>query len=514
MGWFECKNDNDSRRYRPFTSMLLGVALSVAMIVGGPVRASGEEEGEEHGGGLFPLGHTSGVPRLPDEPIPYAVVPERPRLPVEWGCKFLGKGLIKQATETFWGAVWTPCLLVFGTARSAIQTYQSVGPPGRIDEWRNRLDVFANLELSQTEKCVLGVGLLDDNDFTKFSGGAFEAENRPELEGTEYEGPYLRAFFCEGDLGSLFPKLDPQGQKHLDWGFSFGRQQITFQEGILINDVQDGIGIVRNTLTASGVSNIRVTAWLGLANIDRGSPATIERLNEPGFFGLFSQFDTPVATWALDLAMLRDDENPETGRDDLTGGDGYWVGLAATQRAWSPWSGLGVVNTTYRANFSIADGPDTPQMADGTILSAEFSWTPHDSDDVVYVNPFWADKRYTQAGREPIVGGPFAPLGISFASPSLGNHLSELNSFAVPGGLFGLAVGYQAFWDNHRRNLVIELAGTYGDEDVVLADSAALTVQFQQAIGQHFQLQLDGFVSSLEGRDNGSGARIELLAQF
>ena len=213
----------------------------------------------------------------------------------------------------------------------------------------------------------------------------------------------------------------------------------------------------------------------------------------------------------MDLATIQDDEDDG---NPTTGGDGYWVGVAATQRAWSPWSRLGVVNTTYRANFSIADGADTPQMADGTILSAEISWTPHDSDDIVYINPFWADKRYTQAGREPIVGGPFAPLGISFASPSLGNHLSELNSFAVPGGLFGLAVGYQAFWDNHRRNLVIELAGTKGDEDVVQADSAALTVQFQQAFGQHYQLQLDGFVSSLEGRDNGSGARIELLAQF
>ena len=72
------------------------------------------------------------------------------------------------------------------------------------------LDVFANLELSQTEKCVLGAGLMDDNDFTKFSGYGFSADDRPELEDWEYEGPYLRAFFCEGDFGSLFPKLDPR----------------------------------------------------------------------------------------------------------------------------------------------------------------------------------------------------------------------------------------------------------------------------------------------------------------
>ena len=508
MGWFGCNNDNDSQKHRTLSSFLPGVALLVfVMIIGEPlVWASSEEEAEHKSGGLYPLGETTGLPRLPDEPIPYAVVPERPALPVELGCKFLGKGNIKKAIETPWGAVWTPCLLVFGTYRTALQSYQSVGPPGRTEEWRNRLDLFFNLQLSQTEKCIVGVGAVDDNDFTKFSGYGFNADNRPELEGSEYYGPYLRTFFCEGDFGSLFPKLDPTGTKLIDYGFSFGRQQITFQEGILINDVQDGIGIVRNNLHAPGVSNIRITGWFAWKNIDRGSPATIERLHEPGLLGIFTQADTPTTTWALDLATIQDND------ESTTGGDGYWVGLAATQRAWSPWSRLGVINTTYRANVSIASDADTPQMADGAILSAEISWTPHSSDDIVYVNPFWAIDRYTQAGREPIVGGPFAPLGISFASPSLGNYLSELNSFAAP--LVGIAMGYQAFWDNHRRNFVIELAGTKGTDSDDQRDSAAVTLQFQQALGQHFQLQLEGFVNYLEARADGSGARIEMLAQF
>ena len=79
-----------------------------------------------------------------------------------------------------------------------------------------------------------------------------------------------------------------------------------------------------------------------------------------------------------------------------------------------------------------------------------------------------------------------------------------------------MAMGYQAFWDNHRRNLVIELAGLKDntrnlfDDD----DQAELTIQFQQAIGQRFQLQLDAFYAYLEGRDNGSDARAEILIQF
>lgn len=490
-------------------AMRIQTLVCAAIIFCSPAFASGSgatEDGGHHKSGLFPLGEVTGIPRLSDEPVPFAKVPERPNLPVELGCKFLGNGNIKKAINVPGGAVWTPCLFVFGTMRTALQSYESIGPVGRVDEWRNRLDIFANLQLTTTEKCILGLGALDDNDFTKFSGYGFNADGRPELEDGEYEGPYVRAFFCEGDFGSLFPNLDPKGQKLIDWGFSFGRQQITFQEGILLNDVQDGIGIVRNNLHAPGFSNIRVTAWLGLDSIDRGTPANIQRLEDPGFFGLFLQADTPTTTWALDIATIQDED------DNATGGDGYWLGVAATQRAWSPWGRLDVVNTTYRINMSMADGENTDILSDGALLSAEFSWTPHSSDDIFYINPFWAIDNYSQAAREPIVGGPLASLGIGFASNSLGNYLSELNSFTD--SLVGAAIGYQAFWDNHRRNLVMELAGTMGTEDDKNLDSAAITLQYQHAMGQHTQLQLDGFVSYLEGRDNGSGARIELLFQF
>ena len=476
------------------------------MIAGESVYAASEDAGGGEGiGGLYPFGETSGVPRLPDEPIPFAVVPERPALPLEMGCKFLGNGNIKEATETPWGAVWTPCLFGFGTFRTALQSYESVGPPGRTVEQRNRLDLFLNLQLTQTEKCVLGVGALDDNEFTRFTGYGFKSKDRPELEGSDYYGPYVRAFFCEGDIGSLFPRLDPGGTKLIDYGFSVGRQQITYQEGIMINDVQDGIGLVRNNLHAPGFSNIRITGWFAWNNVDLGPPSDNERVKNPGLFGIFTQADTPTTTWALDLATIQ-------GNNDNSGGDGYWIGVAATQRAWTPWSRLGAFNTTYRANFSFASENDTPQIADGKLFSAEISWTPHNSDDIVYINPFRSVDHYTQAGREPIVGGPYAPLGISFASPSLGNYLSELNSFTDP--LYGMAMGYQAFWDHHRRNLIVELAGTKGTNPDDQRNSAALSAQFQQAFGRHFQLQLEAFRSYLEARNNGSGGRVEVLVQF
>jgi hypothetical protein len=501
--WELAMGENNRRQL----AVTLGVLVTflVAAGISAPAWASGKSKG------LFPLGETQDVPRLSDKPLPFKTVPERPALPLELGCKFLGKGNLPKGIVLPTGAVWTPCLWVFGTFRTAFQTYQSVGPAGRNTEIAHRLDLFTNLQLTTTEKCIIGIAPMDKNRFTNFTRYSFESNQGLEAAQDEFN-IFVRAAFCEGDFGSLFPKLDPKGTRLIDYGFSFGRQQITFQEGIMVNDVLDSIGVVRNNLHAPFFSNIRITGLWAFDSIDRGTVGNRRRLNESGFFGLFTQADTTASTFALDLITVQDDDN------DSTGGNGYYIGLSAIQRGFNPWNGIGEINTAYRINASISEDDDSPQVTDGVLLSAEFSWTPHSSDDVVYINPFVGINRYSQAGREPIVGGPLAALGINFASPSLGNHLSELSSFNTE--VVGIAIGYQAFWDNHRRNLVFELAGVKDnardltDHDGDGNDAAAFSVQFQQAIGQHFQLQIDGFVSVLEGRQNGTGARVELLTQF
>ncbi|MFT5498705.1 MAG: hypothetical protein ACI9TH_004120 [Kiritimatiellia bacterium] len=486
-------------------TVMLGAVVAMLAITVQSVPAIGA------GFSLYPLGEVTGKPRLSDKPAEFLSVPPRPAMPIELGCKFLGSGKLPDGFEVPGGAVWSPCFWLFGTYRTAFQTYESVGPVGRNTEWANRLDLFANLQLTSTEKCLLGVAPLDKNRFTNFSRYSFES-NQGQEGGRSEAGVYVRAAFCEGDFGSLFPNLDPKGTGYSDFGFSFGRQQITFQEGIMLSDVLDSVGVVRNNLHAPGFPNIRVTGLYAFDSIDRGAVSNRRRLNDGGLYGLFMQADTTASTWALDLATVRDD------KDDSTGGDGYWIGLAATQRGFNPWNGIGAVSTTYRINASISDGADTSQVTDGVLLSAEFMWTPHNSDDVVYINPFWGVDRYSQAGREPIQGGPLAPLGIAFASPSLGNHLSELSAFNT--AVVGVAMGYQAFWDSHRRNLVIELAGikdttrSLFKTDGAGTDGAALSIQLQQAVGQHVQLQLDAFISYIEGRSAGSGARFEVLTQF
>ena len=485
------------------------VAISFAATISSPLAA--DEQKKSGGFQLYPLGETEYEPRLSDEPVPFQTPPDRPPLLVEAGCKFLGPGDLPRGIELPTGAVWTPCLFVFGTFRTALQTYEGVGPLGRNTEWANRLDIFANLQLTSTEKCIVGLGPLDANEFTNFTRYSFESNQNREGWQSEFNF-YVRTAFCEGDFGSLFPKLDPKGTKLIDYGFSFGRQQFFAQGGIMINDFIDSVGIVRNNLHAPGFSNIRITGIYAWDSIDRGTPFNRQRRNGPGLFGIFTEADTMASTWNFDVMTIQDDGSRDTG------GNGYWIGLSAQQRGLNPFNGIGTINSTYRINASIADGPDNPLLSDGVLLSAEFSITPAASDDIVYFNPFWGIDRYTQAAREPVLGGPLAPLGINFASNSLGNYLSELNAFNTQ--VAGFALGYQAFWDNHRRNIVFELAGVkdttrgFFNTDGPGGDGAGFAVQFQQAIGQHVQFQLDGFVSYLEGRTNGSGARAEILVQF
>ena len=114
-------------------------------------------------------------------------------------------------------------------------------------------------------------------------------------------------------------------------------------------------------------------------------------------------------------------------------------------------------------------------------------------------------------GREPIVGGPLGALGILFASPSIGNFGSELSSFTD--NVAGFATGYEAFWNNHRTSLTLELAGRK-DTSGNRFDDIAVGFEFRQRLAQRIQLQVDSHYAVQEKRSDGFGLRAEILYQF
>ena len=442
---------------------------------------------------LFPLGETFEVSRFSDEHIQLLEPSDtgnRPSLIYEGGDLFLGTGNLQEGFETPWGAVWQPQLWVFGTLRTALHYFDNGVRPASA-EWATRLSLFANLQLTHTEKLIIGIRPLDRNAFNRFT----RVQLNDDFGSSKFEANAdIRTFFFEGDFGSLFPGLDKKGSGAIDYGFSVGRQALTFQNAIMINETVDSVGVVRNNIRFAGISGLRSTALYGWGELNRANA----RLNRSAdLFGWFNSIDTPKHTFNIDMIFINDEQ---------TTGDSVNFGVAAIQR-------LGHFNTAFRINTSFEPGANSPKAGTGTIFSSEVSWTPYRSDDIAYVNAFIVDGNYTQAGREPIVGGALGGLGVLFASPGVGNFLSELNNFTTD--VAGLVVGYEAFWENHRRSLTLEVASRKDISDRGTGfDDIAFGFEFRQRLAHRVQFQLDASYSVLEKRNDGSTIRTEIRYQF
>lgn len=314
---------------------------------------------------------------------------------MELGEPFLGRGEISPVFELPTGAVWQPSLLLFGTLRSAIQTFDN--GDGSIDEWANRADLFAQLRATGTERIVLGIRPLDLDG--EFSGYSFDDD-----EFFDSFNANVTTLFVEGEFGEIFPDLDPNDRLPLDIGFSVGRQVLSFQEGMLINDDSiEAVGITRDSMTVFGLPDLRVTALYSWNKIDRGNNRGVanEEDRSADLFGLFSEADFKCCT--VDLIYINADADT---------GDGFFAGLSSVQR-------IGHFSTSFRVNTSVALEDETLAVRDGTLFFGEGSWTPPGTHDNLYVTGFWGIDEFTSAARGPTQGGPLGRTGILFAAVGL-----------------------------------------------------------------------------------------------
>lgn len=474
------------------------VVLAVCLGVIGTADAA-EMKKKPWYGSLWPLGEHVEVETLKEEVVKFKSVgdiPFRPALLLELGDPFLDTGPLDAGFEVpIIGAIWQPRLWSYLINRTTVQTFDN-GAPGRLrdTEIANRMDLYVNLQLTGTEKILLGLRPFDNNLPGRFTRYTFDGSNEEFNNELNFD---IETLFFEGDIGSLFPKLDRAGLKPIDFGFTVGRQPFTFQEGIILNDTVDAVGFVRNNLVFPGTSNLRISGLWAWDRLDRNDR---NRGTDPNMYALFIFADAHVSSYNLDMIYVD---------DNATNGDAFYIGASAIQRIRA----LGGMSTAFRINNSIAidDEIGGNVIGDGTLLSAEFSSTVAGSDDIAYFNPFISIGNFTQAGREQILGGPLASLGILFASPNLSTYGAEISPFTDD--VVGFAAGYQAFWDDHRRNLILEIAGRH-DYDGRGFDQLGIGFQLQQAIGRRIQAQLEGFYTFNGERDDGVGARAELFIVY
>tara|TARA_R110002111_G_scaffold262289_1_gene337859 strand:+ start:159214 stop:160860 length:1647 start_codon:yes stop_codon:yes gene_type:complete len=435
----------------------------------------------------------------PETPLDeYAIglqpIPDRPDLLIETNEKFLDIGFLNQGIVIPTGAVWRPSFWVFGTYRTGLNYFNNRAG-SNVSEWANRLDLFGQLNLSGTERLLVGLRSLDKELTASRLFSGYDFRDGQWLDGLNAD---IQTLFFEGDFGEIFPNLDPYDVHRFDIGFSVGRQPMSFQQGLLINeDMVDAVTVTRNTINGGGILNMRVTGAYVEGDINRNN-----NVHDPDskMYGVFTETDLEVSTVNADVATVTS-SNPQFG--SMTA-----FGLSAIQR-------LHGFHNTYNTSFQVLgsfphDG-ETAASGQGELLFSQISMTPHHSNDLVYFNTFWAIDQFTSPARGTLAGGPLGQVGLLYAASGLGQYGAPLSNQATDAA--GGSLGYQLFYDKTRQQLIFEIGGrknTQGINDGAVAGA----IRYQKAIGQHWIMLLDSFVSKQESRGVGSGARIEFLAKF
>lgn len=417
---------------------------------------------------------------LLDVAYPLADLPERPNLLLSWGDPFFGPGPISKGFEIPTGAIWNPQFFIFGTYSTALQTFDDGAV--QTTEWVNALDLYGNLNLTPTERILIGFTPLDRNG--SFTGYQWE----PDDEGLDALNGNIETLFFEGRLTSLFPGLLDSS---VDWNvdFSVGRQPLFYQDGILIDDNIDSIGITRTNLFWLGSSATTVTGLFGWDNIDRGTGVN-EEDSGASLFGLLTQ-------WNYNDLQVEFDVTYVDGGHTI-GGDGTNISLGGNTR-FGGW-----LNITGSINQSIASGEETDGSGTGTLLFAQFSTQPSHTVDNLYVNTFLGIDEFTSAARGANDGGPLGQAGILFAATGLGTFGPALNSSGQ--NTVGGAIGYQHFLGDVDQQLIGEIGGVTslkGSSNTAVATGA----EYELGFWQHFVLTLGASVTFQEELDTGYGLR-------
>ena len=422
--------------------------------------------------------------RLEDTLIPLSEeIPERTGPIIEWGDKLLGQGPIKPGIPLPGGTVWQPSLWAFGVMRSALQTVKT--PDGNNSQWVNRLNLFANLKLSGTERIVAGVRPLDENGV--FSGRQLEKGNQSSGEWLDGSNLSLRTLYFEGDLSEMFPDAGKNGNQPRHLGIVLGRQPLGVQQGILINDNIDAIGLSRTNIGLKGTSNFRISGLFGWNEIHRN-----DHVMDPDawMIAMFSEADTYRRTLNFDMVYIHS--------DSLMGSGLY---LAA-----SHFHPVNRYNSTVRVAYSKAMDEETSAVTDGLVVFNELSWSPSYRSDIMYFNSFLGIDNFSSASRGPSTGGPLGATGLLFASPGMGFFPAPLGNSAADS--LGSALGYQYF-PKAGRQLVMEVAArtqTKGDSQT----QWGLLLRFQQALTRRLFVEVDAFNAERQGTPSTWGARLEL----
>ncbi len=452
--------------------------------------AAGEDKSGEHAGdkSLFS-----------DKCLPLADLPNRPRPIIELGTPFLGTGIIRKGITLPGGAVWQPSFLAFASSRSAVQGFRNDADDSQLTEAVTRLDLFGNLYLTQTERVVVGFRPLDRNGVFTTKTLSSSPDERFALDTAPLNFTPSTLFF-EGDLAEMLPNLDRKDSKRLDYYISVGRQPLSFQDGALINEDQmDMLGLTKANLKIGSLINTRITGVWGWGQVTRQSATGNVTDSSAALFGLFSEIDTRRSTMEFDAVYVK-------GGSDSTG-NGFHFGISDTRR-------FGGRSNTFRIMGSMPVGDSSRFNTQGFLIQNQIGFTPHHTDNWVYLTAFAGIGRFRSAARGQPTGGPGGPTGILFAAPGIGRIGAPLGN-QVDDAVGG-ALGYQMFFANKRQQLLLEVGGRTRTKDTAPGvNQFGGVASYQAAIMRRWLLVVQGIGRyNTEAKTSLFAARTEIQLQM
>ncbi len=423
------------------------------------------------------------IDEFPDNPGPYIAA----------GNPFFAPGYIGTGFEFPTGTMIQPQSFLYGTFTSGVQTFDD-GVTDRTTQWVNSLQLFGNFNATPTERLFIEFRPLDNT--ADFSGYNFEPTTGPDSGWQNALNGRVYQLFFEGNFLSIFPGLDNGTNYLLGFDFTVGRQLLFLQSGILINDTIDLVGVTHPSLFTFGSSAATASLIYAWGNIHRSGGLVSDTAQ---LLGGYLRGDFLTSTVELDLFYGT--------ANQAAGGDGFYAAASSIQR-------FGKFNTNFTVAGSIATNrldPEQTTVNNGGLLFAQISTDYPGTENILYLDAFWAIERFTSASRAADAGGALGQTGLLFAATGLGDFGAALGSTATNSA--GASFGYQMFFDDYRKQLILEV-GAQTETIGPTQKSVAAGFQYEQAIGQNWTVTA-GAIGALQDQKRPLyGLRLQLDFNF
>jgi len=414
---------------------------------------------------------------------------------IEWGRIFYADGIIPRGKNWFGETnLARPRFYLYGDFRAAVASGRNAA--GRTDNSAFRLNLDADLQLTDTERFHMFVGPLDNGaQFTRWEVVDGDVTFRNESDFTPATG------FFEGDLGAMFGGARGTSSP-MELPFTIGLVPLLFQNGIWMEDAVTGAAF---SLPA------RHSRLLNWSNYDATFFAVVDQLNSPAFGADNNAAQAFGTAWFIEAyggyietgyAYVRDRNQSERSYHNMTASftRRYFDRISNSMRV--------IVNTGQAL-------PENDRTADGVLLLAENSWITRWPLTVVpYANFFVGWDRPQSVARAGISGGILRNTGINFDTDGL-NGFATLDPTASDTA--GGSLGVDLIGDDLDRQLLLEISyiTPHGNKNPAVPDDQFATgARYQFPISHRTLLRFDAMYGWRSGLKDVYGTRMEYRWKF